>query len=83
MWLGAKGQGRNNGTDIWSIDYCKFANNTYNPSWAKIASLWKISSAKEELGYSYTYGVAAVFKLKTDIRISGGTGTINDPYIIY
>ena len=49
-----------------------------------ISSVWRINSD----GYvrsswlSGSYGIRPVINLKADVEISGGIGTINDPYII-
>ena len=74
-----------NGTSSSSLSYL-YSNNWY----------WTLGTMKNNTGYTigpYSstsfltsmasgYGVRPVINLKADVKISGGIGTINDPYVV-
>lgn len=61
---------------------------TMSPSWVdptwQTVSAYKILDDKIYFGYDLTwkYGVRPVISLKSDVKISSGIGTVNEPFVI-
>ena len=66
-----------------SQDYWTMSPSSFDSTWG-VAREWNLTSTGYLSSWAVTYslGVRPVINLKSDVKITGGTGTDNDPFVV-